>query len=570
MRPQTILRPTRVNPLSLPFLALLLITTTSLAEATITCQSPSGRTQAGSPISIQWSDDGSFPRNEDVYSADATVVCTSSGAQITQISPISNGQSWTIPRGILQDCEGGTLQVEISGTRYGFPPFLKFKFEAKCGDLVVEAAPSPTTTTTTTTTTSAATTTTTQAAATTTTAVATATTPLTGTTPTVSSLTLSATGTATTIVNGTLVRLPPGATATGASNPDAIPNAGPSSPGDQSSSSSSSSDPPSPGKGGPSKVALGALGAVAGLVAIAALVFGFVLVKRRQRRRACEEHWMDHNYSGSSMSDKPGYAYSGSADHAFTGPGAGGTAGLSYLEVDDQRDGHTTANPEIRSSTSSTYQTQSSHSYVIPQPAPPADKSQHEMSTIPTRPARAYQGDFETDFPRDDGRERDATLDHGYEFTQDFAENFDTNNNRQLSMRASSQLPSDLAYFARLRDAEWPIPPTTTTTTRHSQSQPQSQAEAEAARTIHQATGPRSSPTQMPHLIPLARSLSHSGAHKYDLDGLTDPHHPSPAGAAEGLQFLDVNWTSDGDNISSATTTTPTNSAADQYRLLSM
>ncbi|KAF9141067.1 hypothetical protein BG015_001410 [Linnemannia schmuckeri] len=532
------MRPQSLTFLPLPSTILLLLALTStptLTQASITCDSPTSGTtiKPGDSLTFRWGDSGSYPKSADVYSADATVSC-SSGSQIAKVTGITNGQGWTVPRNVLDTCEGGELEVQLSGSHYDLLHWAHwYSFEARCGNVEVEPEPVTTTTTTTATTT---TTTTTSVAPVTTVTTATV------TTPTLSTATLSVTPTPT--VNGTLPGiLPPSAPGL---NPQATTNLiDPSSPSSTSSSSSSSSDSSSKSGGGPSKAALGALGAVGGLAALAVLIFGFILVKRRQRRRAREQRWMDHNYSSTSMSDRKGSGgFSGSNkggnDYAFSGgvgPGAGGAAGLSYLE--DQRDGYTAYhNPDTISSASHHVQ---STEYVIPQPAPPADKNndddnkQQQMLPAPVRPARTYQGDFDDPttpwdgqlgypqlYPSQQQGAADANVDLGYEYIRDYIPSDptyqqdmsnntnNTNHNRQLSMRASSQLPADLEYFAQLREASWPMPPTSPT--RGSQHQQQS--------TVTLTTGqkPSSSPTQMPYLIPLARTLSHSGAHQYDGD----------------------------------------------------
>lgn len=206
---------------------------------------------------------------------------------------------------------------------------------------------------------------------------------------------------------------------------------------------------------------------------------------------------MDHNYSSGSMSDnkvsgggKDGYAFA-------SGTGAGGAASLSYLE--EKRDDYTAYhNPdEITSSVSASHHVQSAE-YVIPLPAPPADRdsgsggidTQREMSPVPTRPARTYQGDFDDattpwegqlgylhTYPQLQQIGDGGNVDLGYEYIQDYIpstpyvhhQSFNTNDNntantndsndRQLSMRASSQLPADLEYISRLREVSWPMPP---------------------------------------------------------------------------------------------------------------
>ncbi|KAF9900360.1 hypothetical protein EC991_007452 [Linnemannia zychae] len=379
------------------------------------------------------------------------------------------------------------------------------------------------------------------------------------TTPTAPTLTLPVSATPT--LNGTLPSNPPAPPAPPAAigaNPDVTSNAEPTSPNGPSVSSSASESGSK--SGGTSKATIGALGAVGGLAAVAALVFGFVLIKRRQRRQAREERWMDHNYSSTFMSDeKGGGSFSGDRnEYAFSGgvgPGAGGAAGLSYLE--EQRDGYTSyhisTSPEATSSPSRHNQ---STEYVIPHPAPPADqdashysKDQHEMSSLPTRPARSYQGEFDDPapwdgqlgyFPQPPQQQRsgeNGNIDLGYEYIQDYvasdpsanqydqqqdgqytsldlSNNTDTNSNRQLSMRASSQLPADLEYFAQLREASWPMPPLTTFSA--SPTSPTSPTQSRPGTGAGVGTG--SSPTQMPFLIPLARTLSHSGARQYDND----------------------------------------------------
>jgi hypothetical protein len=168
----------------------------------------------------------------------------------------------------------------------------------------------------------------------------------------------------------------------------------------------------------------------------------------------------------------------------------------------------------MASSTSASHHVKSAE-YVIPQPALLADRnggsvdddSQREMSPIPTRPARTYQGDFDDattpwdgelgylhTYPHLQPTEGEGNVDLGYEYIQDYIpitphvhhQSLSTNDNnsttntrdnidsRQLSMRASSQLPADLEYFSQLREASWPMPPTTTITsspTHHPQHQ---------------------------------------------------------------------------------------------------
>lgn len=208
---------------------------------------------------------------------------------------------------------------------------------------------------------------------------------------------------------------------------------------------------------------------------------------------------MDHNYSSPSMSEKKvsgGFNSRGGSDYAFSGPGASGAAGLSYLK--DQEDGYTAYhNPDTTSSSSD--RNLPSTEYVIPPLAPPADKDgddkdqQHDKSTVPVRPARTYQGDFDDPTTPWDGQlgylqpfpsQQASTsigasenLDLGYEYIQDYIPSDPThqhdntnNNNRQLSMRASSQVPEDLDYFARLREASWPMPPTSPPPRRSQQS----------------------------------------------------------------------------------------------------
>ncbi|KAG9062460.1 hypothetical protein KI688_005375 [Linnemannia hyalina] len=463
----------------------------TLTLASITCNSPTSGTTVnpGNSLTFQWGDSGSFPKSGDVYSADATISCSGgSGSQIAKLEGISNGQSWTVPGNVLDTCGGdGGLEVKLSGSNYDMLHLTHwYSFEAQCGRVEVQPLPVATTTTTTAATTTTTTTTTTSAASVITATTKSATTPM----PTLSTAapTISVTPSVNGTIPGVLPPIAPGA------NPEVTglnPN-DPSSPSSTSSTSSDSSDsssrsgdsstksgdPPSK-SGGPSKAALGALGAIGGLAAIAVLIFGFVLFKRRQRHRAREERWMDHNYSSASMSDHkgPGSFNGGGNGYAFSSPGVGATTS-------------SVSNPHLHST-----------EYVIPQPAPPADQNdddnndkQPEMSAVPARPARTYQGDFDDPttpwdgqlgylqpFPSSSssssqqassiiigaGAGADENMDLGYEYIQDYIpsnptyqhDNDTNNNNRQLSMRASSQLPEDLDYFARLREASWSMPP---------------------------------------------------------------------------------------------------------------
>lgn len=197
---------------------------------------------------------------------------------------------------------------------------------------------------------------------------------------------------------------------------------------------------------------------------------------------------MDHNYSSPSMSDNKvsgSFGKVGGSDYAFSSPGAGGAAGV-YLK--DQRDEYTAYhNPDTKSSASNNQL--KSTEYVIPQLVPLADQDgdnneqKHDKPTVPARPARTYQGDFDDPTTPWDGQlgylqpfpsqqvstsaGASENLDLGYEYIQDYIPSDPTyqsdntnNNNRQLSMRASSQLPEDLEYLAQLCEGSWPMPPT--------------------------------------------------------------------------------------------------------------
>ncbi|KAG0286500.1 hypothetical protein BGZ96_009394 [Linnemannia gamsii] len=624
-----------------PLSSAILLLTLTATQASITCTSPSSSTlKPGDSLVIRWGDSGSFPRASDVYSTDATISC-SSGSQITKLSSISNGQSWDVPGNVLDMCQGGGLDVELSGTHYDMIHLVHwYGFDASCGRVqIVAPAPEPAPEvprTTTTTTTTAGSSTTTDAAAPDATSTTAAVTTATGSTaiPTI---------TLTPGLNGTIPGvLPPTAPV---ANPEATSNINntnsPNDPTSNISSSSSTPDSPASKSGGPSKAALGALGAVGGLAAIAVVIFGFVLYRRRQRRQAREQRWMDHNYSSPSMSDQKGSG-GGKDGYAFaSGPGAGGAAGLSYLE--EKRDDYTAYhNPdEITSSVSASRHVQSAE-YVITHPAPPADRdnggedddTQREMSPVPPRPARTYQGDFDDattpwegqlgyvhTYPQlqqvgGDG----GNLDLGFEYIQDYIpitphvnhQSFNSNDNnttndnndRQLSMRASSQLPADLEYISRLREASWPMLPTSPT---HPSSQNQSSTMTTTGQELGQGQGLSGSPIQMPYLLPLATSVSHSGAHQYDGNTTTTStiasgtiiaasssrHREDAAadgstgGGGGGNQFLTLNGDStdadvggdgDGDGLvdrsgcggTGAGTVAAAAAAADQHRMLSM
>ncbi|KAF9922259.1 hypothetical protein FBU30_007667 [Linnemannia zychae] len=524
-------------------LFLLFTTIPSFTQASITCSSPSsGSVQAGSSITLRWGDSGTFPKSEDVYSADAIITC-SSGEEIARVSGFSNGQSWTVPRDVLGGCSSRVLDVEFEGTHYDLFHWLhSYQFSASCGSVQVE--PIPVTTTTTTTTTEPITTTTSNAVTTTSasTIVTSASTPI-----------LSPTLPATT-ANGTL----PSAIIPSATGPNSVITPIVGSSDDPSATSSSSTSSGSASKsGGPSKAALGALGVIGGLAVIGVLVFGLILVKRRQRHRARKQRWENHNYSSTSMSDNGGQ---GKGNYAF-GPGTGRTAGLSYLEHQD--DGYIAYHSPEKGSTSSSNHVHSME-YVVPFPAPPADEreekerdhktQQQAMSATPPRPPRTYQGDFDDPTPWDgqlgylqphypthtQGQGHDNTnaryknvqnyltldLPPQEDLQSDFNDNDnDTSNSRVISMRASSQFPADMEYFARLRETSWPLPPTlalstspTSSTSPTRRSQIQRQSSTTATIVSEAGLGPSSSPTQMPYLISLARSLSHSGAHQYDFD----------------------------------------------------
>ncbi|KAF9279667.1 hypothetical protein BGZ88_012616 [Linnemannia elongata] len=560
MRPSSSSHPLPLTSAILLFLVTL-TTTPTLTLASITCESPTSGTTVnpGDSLTFRWGDSGSFPKSGDVYSADATVSC-SGGSQVAKVTGISNGQSWTVPRDVLSTCGGGGgLQVTLSGSHYDLLHWTHwYSFEAQCGSVEVDPVP-VTTTTTTTTTTTAATTMSSDAPVTTATTAS-------GTTPTLSTATPTISVTST--VSGTIPGvLPP--SAPGAANPlvtglNSNSN-DPSSPSSIISTSSSSPDSPSK-TGGPSKAALGALGAVGGLAAIAILIFGLILRKRRQRRRAREERWMDHNYSSPSMSEHKNsgtFNSGGGKDYAFSGPGAGGAAGL-YTAYH---------NPDTTSSSAS-----KSTECVIPQPTPPADQKgdvdndqqqQHEKSTPPIRPARTYQGDFDDPTTPWDGQlgylqpfssQQASTsigatgenLDLGYEYIQDYIPSDATyqhdnpnNNNRQLSMRASTQLPEDLEYYARLREASWPLPPTSLPHHRSHQPHPDAcDADASGAGTS------------------LSRNRCDAKA--------------APAGGDQLLALngdsvdIDVVGNGGGGGNGIASTTASAAAAADRYRLLSM
>ncbi|KAG0375675.1 hypothetical protein BGX24_008784 [Mortierella sp. AD032] len=421
-------------------------------------------------------------------------------------------------------------------------------------------------------------------------------------------------------------------------NPNAPPNGvGNTPPDDSSVSSSSSESGPNNGGGvggggsgggsGTSKAAMGALGAVGGLAAIAVMVFGLVLVKRRRRRQVREQRWIDHNYSSPTMSDNKGsgdYSGGGSGGNGYAfnsgvgpGVGAGGAAGLSYLE--DQRDGYTAYHGSSEMTSSAAHHIQSAE-YIIPLPAPPADnkddngdshKNQQEISKLPSRPARTYQGEFDDPAPWDGQlgylptahvpqlkQQQQQEQDLGFEYIRDYIISSDahqqqvqddqltapdlndtsnSNNNRQLSTRASSQFPEDLEYFARLREASWPMPPLTSPA---SPTQPRLSNLQQPQQATILGTG--SSPTQMPFLIPLPRTLSHSGAHQYDSDSGVETGAGASGGgdgdlrraaSPPGQQLAALNTDEgevdvDGDGVGS--TAAAAAAAADQHKMLSM
>ncbi|KAF9426803.1 hypothetical protein BGZ76_002592 [Entomortierella beljakovae] len=138
-----------LSSLSLPtslFVFTYLSWITPLASADLNCQSPSGSQNLGDTVAFRWSDDGTYPRIGDVYSATAKIYCSSSSAELSTISGISNGQSWTIPQDILEQCQGNQIYVEYNGEQWDSLHLLHLgTYKINCRDISLSiSSPSPT------------------------------------------------------------------------------------------------------------------------------------------------------------------------------------------------------------------------------------------------------------------------------------------------------------------------------------------------------------------------------------------------------------------------------------------
>ncbi|KAI1317047.1 hypothetical protein EDD11_009113 [Mortierella claussenii] len=271
-----------------------------LEAATITCQSPNGGIhQPGDALTLQWTDNGIWPRATDVSSASATVICSSNSKQLVEVSAIQNGQSWTLTQNLMLGCPGSQIHVEYSGKTWDLLHLVAFhNFKAKCGDLTVTAPPVTTTTMTTIMTTTVATTTTTLHMTTT-------------SIPTTISTTL------TTVM-----------TLTSLSRTTTLPT------------NTSSARPSTPDQGGtqttttPSKVNVTAavLGTLGGLAVVALIIFGLVIARRRKQLLQ-EKRWLSleqERLNYGRVTEAGGVGGMGSSStSAWGGSGPSGAAGGS-------------------------------------------------------------------------------------------------------------------------------------------------------------------------------------------------------------------------------------------------
>ncbi|KAG0005324.1 hypothetical protein BGZ80_011333 [Entomortierella chlamydospora] len=117
---------------------------TPIVRADLTCQSPTGSYNLGDTVTLLWSDNGQYPQVGDVYSASASVYCSSNTALLLQLGSVVNGQPWIIPNNILTSCPGNQIYIEYSGEMYNLLHLLHITtYKLDCRDVYL---PSPTTT----------------------------------------------------------------------------------------------------------------------------------------------------------------------------------------------------------------------------------------------------------------------------------------------------------------------------------------------------------------------------------------------------------------------------------------
>ncbi|KAG0342469.1 hypothetical protein BG000_004489 [Podila horticola] len=288
-------------------LALALVAST---EATLNCQSPTGSYRVGDSVSMQWGDNGWWPKAGDVYSATANVYC-SSGGQISSFG-VSNGDSWTIPDSVYGRCSGNQLYVQYTGNLWDVAHWFHIlPYSNKCSSFTVSAPPPPPPTTppppattqqppTTTdrppTTQNPQPTTVPPVPTTTQAPVTTPAPPVFTTTltliPTVIDGTTTVVAVTTVIQVNTTATVPPVTTPTTASfNPDAseIPQGLPSGAGGQSNLNNNNNNH--------SNVPVAALASVGGVAALALVVFGLVMTRKHKRLRREQDLDKENNYS---------------------------------------------------------------------------------------------------------------------------------------------------------------------------------------------------------------------------------------------------------------------------------
>ncbi|KAF9197456.1 hypothetical protein BGZ49_002083 [Haplosporangium sp. Z 27] len=107
-------------------------------HAELSCVSPFGSHNVGDTVTLEWTDNGQYPRVGDVYSTALTVFCSSNSVQLAQVTSVSNGEAMVIPTNILQNCPGNQIYVEYSGQQYDALHLLHVAtYSINCRDIVI-------------------------------------------------------------------------------------------------------------------------------------------------------------------------------------------------------------------------------------------------------------------------------------------------------------------------------------------------------------------------------------------------------------------------------------------------
>ncbi|KAG0245461.1 hypothetical protein BGW41_000088 [Actinomortierella wolfii] len=134
------LLPTTATSVLVAGAALLLAST---ANAGLSCRSPSGSVRVGDQVTLAMSDNGLWPKVGDVYSMTATFYCSSGGRELYS-SSVSHGSSFTIPSSFYGACSGNQIYAKYTGNLWDVAHWLHIlPYWSSCDTMTVNSAPPP-------------------------------------------------------------------------------------------------------------------------------------------------------------------------------------------------------------------------------------------------------------------------------------------------------------------------------------------------------------------------------------------------------------------------------------------